>query len=70
MNYITCTKSNQMIALFFFYKMVDLLEKIGKFSELEDEYFESLNWDANTSVKSIYFFDAWPAKEEGNIEQN
>lgn len=56
MNYITCTKSNQMIALFFFYKMVDLLEKIGKFSEIEDEYFASLKWSANTSVKSIYFF--------------
>lgn len=45
-----------MIALFFFYKMVDLLEKIGKFSEIEDEYFASLKWSANTSVKSIYFF--------------
>lgn len=65
MNYITCTKSNQMIALFFFYKMVALLEKIGKFSLKCVPLLA-----ANTSVKSIYFFDPWPAKEEGNIEQN
>ncbi|WP_433958348.1 hypothetical protein [Cytobacillus horneckiae] len=54
-----------MIALFFFYKMVDLLEKIGKFSLKCVPLLA-----ANTSVKSIYFFDPWPAKEEGNIEQN